>query len=178
MSENRRSPTNSPSSPLKRTDLHKKCKMPKGKKHMNRGSNRPPYLPVPFLSSTKTPGVRRSLVTPPSTCCLNRIEPRFEPRARQPQVAIAHVGDTSSHAQTPRGRFWPSSRQAKQSQLCSFPLPSFLFPLLPLCPLCLNCIFPPPFSIHHDPFSIPHSLFLQNPIQSDPFHPILERRHL
>ncbi len=47
---------------------------------MNRASIHPPYLTVPFLASTKTPGVGMVTVTPPSTCCLNRIEPRFEPR--------------------------------------------------------------------------------------------------
>jgi hypothetical protein len=58
---------------------HKKCIMPKGKMHINRGSNPPPYLPSPFLSFIKTPWVCMSMKNPPSTNCLNIIEPLFEP---------------------------------------------------------------------------------------------------
>jgi hypothetical protein len=60
-------------------NLHKKCNLPKGKMHINRGSNPPPYLPSPFLSFIKTPWAGMSMKNPPSTDCLNIIEPLFEP---------------------------------------------------------------------------------------------------
>ncbi len=98
MSENRRSPTNSPSSPLKRTDLHKKCKMPKGKKHLNRGLNQPPYLPFPFLVPVQTPGFLSKITSFPFTAnCLNIIEPRFEPPTLRASPTFDHFSSFPIH---------------------------------------------------------------------------------
>ena len=49
--------------------------------HLNRGSNPLPYLPSPFLSFSNKPDIGELQELPPSTNCLNIIEPRFEPQS-------------------------------------------------------------------------------------------------
>jgi hypothetical protein len=57
--------------------------------HLNRGSNPPPYPPSSFLLFSKTPYIGRQFKSPPSTNCLNIIEPRFEPRTPRGKGKLA-----------------------------------------------------------------------------------------
>ena len=62
-------------------NLHKKCILAKGKKHLNRGSNQPLHPPSPFLASVQMSVFLSKISGFPFTpYCLNIIEPRFEPR--------------------------------------------------------------------------------------------------
>jgi len=94
--------------------------------HLNRGSIRPPYLPSSFLLFSRMPYIVFMITSPPSTNCLDTIEPRFEPRARQLQAAFAHVGDTSRQRGLLAAGFGAPPEQAKQRLLCFYPPSSFL----------------------------------------------------
>ena len=85
--------------------------------HLNRGSTPPPYLPSSFLLFSKTPYIGFQLKSPPSTNCLNIIEPRFEPPTARGRKARLHP---SANAATRKSSF--------------ISLSSFLF-LLPHSPL-------------------------------------------
>jgi hypothetical protein len=63
-----------------RVNLHKNRIMPKGKMRLNRASTRTPYPPFPFLAPVQMPGILSKISGFPFTqCCLDIIEPRFEP---------------------------------------------------------------------------------------------------
>ena len=58
--------------------------------HLNRGSIPPPYLPSSFLLFSKTSYIGFPLTSPPSTNCLNIIEPRFEPPSARVKKTHLH----------------------------------------------------------------------------------------
>jgi hypothetical protein len=68
--------------------------------HSPFSNNRDPFSPLPLIRTALQIQIHER----------KPFEPRFEPRARQPQVAIAHVGDTSLRRPTPRGRLWHSAK--------------------------------------------------------------------
>ena len=93
-------------------NLHKNCKMPKGKMHSNRGSTRTPYPPSLFLGPVKIPRILLKILGFPFTPnCLNIIEPRFEPltargrlwRPAEPTIADRklQIANRKSHISLP-----------------------------------------------------------------------------
>jgi hypothetical protein len=109
--------------------------------YLNRGSIPPPHLPSSFLLFSKTPYMGFWLTSPPFTSCLNIIEPRFEPRARQPQVATLAPRPQG----VPKGLgAFPRRLVQCRCQLCqrheSLTIVNRKYPLLfPLCPVVTLC---------------------------------------